>query len=84
MICPTTKAEYFLSEDWTGQITLIRLDKSGCARKTRRYRTSAAARVGYADAHPPDGRGFAFNNRTVSKGMSPVPASEIAVASSQS
>jgi hypothetical protein len=28
MICPTAKAEYFAGGDWTGQITLIRLDKS--------------------------------------------------------
>ena len=29
------EAEYFCRRDWTGQITLIRFDKSGCARTHR-------------------------------------------------
>jgi hypothetical protein len=28
LICPTAPAECFYVEDWTGQISLIRLDKS--------------------------------------------------------
>jgi len=32
MICPTGIAEYFSREDWTTQITLIRLNKSSVSR----------------------------------------------------
>jgi hypothetical protein len=38
MICPTGKAEYFSQEDWTTQITLIRLNKSVVSRKGLRRR----------------------------------------------
>jgi len=46
VICPTAKAEYFSSEDWTGQITLEsfgkllsrRIEKSTCKRPTRTIR----------------------------------------------
>jgi hypothetical protein len=34
VICPTRKAKYFFNEDWTGQITLIRLNKFRSARIT--------------------------------------------------
>src|ERR1700738_4268821 len=35
LICPTGPAEYFFNRDWTGQIALIRLDKSAfCSRAT--------------------------------------------------
>jgi hypothetical protein len=35
MICPTGEAKYFCKWDWTGQITLIRFNKFGRARKRR-------------------------------------------------
>jgi hypothetical protein len=34
VICPTAKAQYFFERDWTTQISLIRLDKSGFTRKS--------------------------------------------------
>src|ERR1700724_1887572 len=33
MICPTGEAKYFCKRDWTGSISLIRLNKSAVARK---------------------------------------------------
>jgi hypothetical protein len=38
VICPTTKAEFILTQDWTGQISLIRHDKSTFWRKGKPYR----------------------------------------------
>jgi hypothetical protein len=34
VICPTSQAQYFFARDWTTQISLIRLDKSGFTRKS--------------------------------------------------
>jgi hypothetical protein len=35
LICPTAPAEYFLRQDWTGQITLIGFNKFTSARRAR-------------------------------------------------
>jgi hypothetical protein len=34
LICLAWKQEYFRKRDWTGQISLIRFNKSGFTRKT--------------------------------------------------
>jgi hypothetical protein len=44
MICPTAKGKYFYQRDWTTQISLIRLDKSGFSRKLREPMTQRLIR----------------------------------------
>jgi hypothetical protein len=55
LICPTRLAEYFCKADWTGQITLIRLNKSTLSRNEivagsmGTWPDSSGPRVGHTD-----------------------------------
>jgi hypothetical protein len=44
LICISEKQKYFCMRDWTGQITLIRLDKSDFSRNAPRARAGRAER----------------------------------------
>jgi hypothetical protein len=71
MICPTAKAKYFFSYDWTGSIRLIRFMKFGFRRKGF---PSPLPLAGEADARSAAGGGRSLRSNSVFCGGAPTPA----------